>query len=171
MNKLFNCGIGLHELIAMGKSLGADVPYCLKGGTVLAEGIGEILSELKSIPTTHVVLAVPKISVSTKWVYENLNLGKVNKRPDIDLLLRAIKECNIQMLSENMVNVLETVTSVKFGIINTIKYKLKELGALGSLMSGSGPSVFGLFSDKNSALNAYAKLKCTDCYLFLTETT
>ena len=171
MNKLFNCGIDVFKLISIGKLLGADIPYCIKGGTVLAKGIGDILKELKEIPVTYVVLVVPKVLVSTKWVYQNIDINKINIRPDMDLLLSAISEGNITLLAENMVNVLETVTIEKFEIINTIKQKLKEFGALGSLMSGSGPSVFGLFKDKNFALEAYRKIKCNDWYSFVTETT
>jgi len=171
MNKLFNCGMDVTTLISIGKVLGADIPYCIKGGTVFAEGIGEILSELKAIPMTYIVIVVPKVAVSTKWVYQNLNLNKIYKRPDMNLLFSIINEGNIALLAQNMVNVLETVTMEKFDIINTIKQKLKEFGALGSLMSGSGPSVFGIFRDKSSALEAYQKIKCNDWDLFVTETT
>ncbi|NMB97290.1 MAG: 4-(cytidine 5'-diphospho)-2-C-methyl-D-erythritol kinase [Clostridiaceae bacterium] len=171
MNKLFNCRINISELISTGKQLGADIPYCIMGGTVLAEGIGDVLSRLMSIPKTYIVLVVPKIEVSTKWVYENFNFDKVSKRPDINLLLSAISKGDVKILADNMVNVLETVTAEKFDVINDSKQKLKDFGALGSLMSGSGPSVFGIFKDKVSAYMAYQKIKCNDYNLFVTETT
>lgn len=175
MNKLFDCGISVDELIAVGKLLGADVPYCIKGGTILAEGIGDILTELPAIPKVYIVLAIPKIHVSTKWVYENFDFNKVNKRPNIDLLISAIAEGDIKLLAENMVNVMETFTADRFSIINKLKKKLISLGALGSLMSGSGPAVFGIFADKTSADMAYQEMKCDDCHedyhLFVTETT
>jgi len=171
MNKLFDCKIDMDELMSTGKLLGADVPYCIRGGTVLAEGIGDVLSELAAIPKSYIVLIVPKIHVSTKCVYENFDFNKVNKRPDTDLLISAVNKGDIRILAENMVNVLETVTAEKFSIINELKQKLKYLGALGSLMSGSGPAVFGIFTDRISADMAYHKMKCNDYHLFVTETT
>lgn len=170
INELFNCGLDLDNLMSLGKILGADIPYCLKGGTVLAEGIGEVLTELRVLPTTNILLVVPKVSISTKWVYQNLNLDQVSQRPDMDLLKGAINRGNIRLLAENMINVLETVTIEKYDVINKIKKKLRECGALGSLMSGSGPSVFGIFKDKGSALNAYQKINCNEWLLFITET-
>lgn len=171
MNNIFNCETDVSKLMSIGKLLGADIPYCMKGGTVLAEGIGEILTDLKEMPKAYLVLAVPRLAVSTKWVYENFDINKVNKRPDINLIVSAINKGNLRLVADNMENVLETVTARKFSVINTLKQELKRLGALGSLMSGSGPSVFGIFEDKNTAQKAYEKIKCNECDLFLTEIT
>lgn len=154
----------------LGRNIGADVPYCIRGGIMLAEGIGDILTELKKLPLTYVLLVVPNIEVSTVRVYKSLNISKIKKRPNIELLLEAIEKQCVRLLAENMGNVLETVTADKYEDINVIKEKLKDLGALGSIMSGSGPSVFGLFSDKQIAKRAKNILIQDGWNAFLTET-
>lgn len=170
MNQLFSLGLGENELMLLGKQIGADVPYCIKGGTMLAEGIGEILTELKQMQEVNVVLVKPKIGVSTAWVYNNLELDKIMDRPDTDALIVAISNGRVDVLARDMRNVLETVTVGKYGIISEIKSKLVELGALGSMMSGSGPTVFGIFEDIATAQNAYEKIKCDRWECFLTKT-
>lgn len=170
MNLLFRCGADENELIMLGRNIGADVPYCIRGGIMLAEGIGDILTELKKLPLTYVLLVVPNIEVSTVRVYKSLNISKIKKRPNIELLLEAIEKQCVELLAENMGNVLETVTADKYEDINVIKEKLKDLGALGSIMSGSGPSVFGLFSDKQIAKRAKNILIQDGWNAFLTET-
>jgi 4-diphosphocytidyl-2-C-methyl-D-erythritol kinase len=170
INSLFKLDLDDNVLMGLGKKIGADVPYCIKGGTMLAEGIGDILTELPHLEKLDIVLVKPRIGVSTPWVYKNLNLGKIIKRPDTELLLDAIKNKRLDILGENMGNVLETVTIPKHPIIQEIKLKMVELGALGSMMSGSGPSVFGIFKDLASAQNAYNKIKCDRWDSFLTVT-
>lgn len=170
MNRLFKLKLSESELVDIGKQVGADVPYCIKGGTMLAEGIGEILTGLSSLPKLSILLVKPKVHISTKWVYENLDLSEVKKRPDTEMLIKAIDEKNIAVLCQNMVNVLETVTIKRYGVINEIKSRLNSLGAVGSLMSGSGPTVFGVFEDKRQALSAYKALKKHNWYCYLTET-
>ncbi|MCX7922761.1 MAG: 4-(cytidine 5'-diphospho)-2-C-methyl-D-erythritol kinase [Clostridia bacterium] len=170
MNRLFSLGISQTELMALGKQIGADVPYCIKGGTMLAEGLGEILTELNPLQCLHIVLIKPKIGVSTAWVYKNLNLDIITDRPDTEMLIKAVQDNKISVLAENMKNVLETVTLTKYAVIKEIKDRLVEHGAVGSMMSGSGPSVFGIFKDKQSAEHAYKMLVDDRWDCFLTQT-
>lgn len=151
MNRLFGLGLSLQELMERGVKLGADIPYCLMGGTVLAEGIGERLTRLKSCPECHLVVAKPPFSVSTKLVYEHLVLDENTQHPDIDGILAAIEQGDIYGVADRLGNVLETVTAIEYPDIEEIKAKMRENGALNALMSGSGPTVFGLFDDKEKA--------------------
>lgn len=170
MNDLFNLGINKATMTALGKQVGADVPYCIKGGTALAEGIGDILTELPLLDGINVILIKPRFGVSTPWVFKNLDLSKITDRPDNELIINAIKEKNIENIACNMKNVLETVTIPKYGMLEEIKTKLIKLGALGSMMSGSGPSVFGIFADKSSAESAFRAIKSNKWDSFLTHT-
>ena len=170
MNRLFALGIDEAELMLLGKSIGADVPYCIKGGTMLAEGIGEVLTGLPPLNGINIVLVKPGIGVSTAWVYKNLNLEEITKRPDTQMLINAIKENRIDLLARNMVNVLETVTLKEYSVIEDIKKRLVELGALGSMMSGSGPTVFGIYPDAQSAEKAINCLNNKGWECFLTKT-
>jgi len=167
MNILFSLGLSESELMSLGKEIGADVPYCIRGGTMLAEGIGEILTPLKPLGVIDIVLIKPRIGISTAWVYKNLNLNEITDRPDTEMLINAINHNNIDVLAKNMKNVLETVSIKRHGVIKTIKDRLLELGALGSMMSGSGPTVFGIFRDRQSAERAYNAVKdgMWECYL------
>ncbi len=170
INQLLSLGFGEDELMQMGKQIGADIPYCIRGGTALAEGIGEILTDLVPFKGVNIVLIKPKIGVSTAWVYKNLDIGRVQERPDTEMLIEAIGKGKTDVVAANMKNVLETVTVPKYVIIKEIKDKLVKLGAAGSMMSGSGPSVFGIFRDKQSASSAYAKIKDKRWECYLTET-
>lgn len=154
MNQLFEIGATIQELQELGVKVGADVPYCIMGGTALAEGIGEILSPLPAPPQCHLVVAKPDINVSTKYVYEHLDAEGVETHPDIDGMIEALEEGELQGIVSRLGNVLETVTVKKHTIINTIKQCMLENGALGSLMSGSGPTVFGIFTDEQKAQKA-----------------
>lgn len=171
MSRIFSLGLDEAELMSVGKQVGADVPYCIKGGTMLAEGIGELLTPLNPLPPTDVVLIKPRIGVSTAWVYKNLELDKIVTRPDTGMLIKAISDNKIEILAKNMTNVLETVTAKKYDIIKEAKERLIELGAIGSMMSGSGPSVFGIFVDNQSAERAFKAAKDDRWECFLTETT
>lgn len=151
MNKMFELGLSLEELMARGVRLGADIPYCLMGGTVLAEGIGEKLTELKPFPDCCFVVAKPPFSVSTRFVYENLVLDSNTKHPDIDGILAAIDQGDIYGAADRLENVLESVTVKEYPDIEGIKDRMKECGALNALMSGSGPAVFGIFDDEQKA--------------------
>lgn len=171
MNRLFDLGCTLQELMELGVKIGADVPYCVMGGTALAEGIGEKLTPLAPAPDCYVLVAKPDINVSTKYVYEHLDAQEIVKHPDIDGMVEAIAEESLQGILDRMENVLETVTVSAYPVIRTIKDRMKELGAINSLMSGSGPTVFGIFVEKDMARRAYDKLEEEQLakQIFLTE--
>ncbi len=159
MNRLFSLGLTQEELMERGVSLGADVPYCVMRGTVLAEGIGEILTPLPPLPKCYVLVAKPGISVSTKMVYEKLDSKEIEEHPDIDGILEGLKGQDIQKVAVSMGNVLEKVTIEEYPIIEEIKAVMKEAGALNAMMSGSGPTVFGIFDDRNAAKEAQQALR------------
>lgn len=171
MNRLFDLGCTLKDLMELGVKIGADVPYCVMGGTALAEGIGEKLTPLAPAPDCYVLVAKPDINVSTKYVYEHLDAQEIIKHPDIDGMVEAIAEESLQGILDRMENVLETVTVSAYPVIQTIKDRMKELGAINSLMSGSGPTVFGIFVEKDMARRAYDKLEEEQLakQIFLTE--
>lgn len=158
INSMFTLGMTTAEMEKAGKSVGADVPYCIEGGTALAEGIGEILTRIPLFNEVDIVILRPKIGVSTPWVFKNLKLDRISERPDTDLLISSIRDRNITRMAENMVNVLETVTIPEYPVVDAAKKRLLELGAAGSIMSGSGPSVFGIFSDRDKAAYAAERL-------------
>ena len=159
INTLFGLNLPTERLMELGVRIGADVPYCILGGTALAEGIGEKLSTLPDVPPCHILVAKPDINVSTKFVYEHLDAEGVSHHPDIDGMIDAIETNDLQGILERMENVLETVTIPAHPIITTIKEKMMELGAANSMMSGSGPTVFGIFTDELTAQNAYVQMK------------
>lgn len=151
LNELFGLGYSLERLQTLGVMLGADIPYCLMGGTALSEGIGEVLTKLPAPPPCVLVIAKPDIDVSTKFVYENLHADTLTYHPDIDGMEAAIRSGNLDGIAKRMGNVLETVTVREYPVINEIKEQMKKAGALNALMSGSGPTVFGLFAEKEPA--------------------
>ena len=159
MNKMFGLGLSMQELKDRGVKIGADVPYCLMRGTALAEGIGEKLKSLPPMIKCPVLIAKPQISVSTKFVYENLKLDGMANHPDIDQLIKDIKAKDLQGVCDHMGNILETVTIPNYPIIAEIKKNMIENGAAGAIMSGSGPTVFGLFDDAEKAKQAYKAMK------------
>ena len=149
----------LEELQQRGVKLGADIPYCLQRGTALAEGIGEQLTVLPKAPNCFVLLAKPKVHVSTKFVYGNLRAGELSYHPDIDGQIQAIRDGDFYKMAELMGNVLETVTVPAFPVIREIKDTMLHYGAVNAMMSGSGPTVFGLFDDRTKAKAAYSRLR------------
>ena len=151
VNRLFKLGLTTQQLMERGVKIGADVPYCIMRGTALSEGIGEKLTRLPAPPKTAVLVAKPPISVSTKFVYENLHLDTLERHPDVDAMVRAIEAKDLQGIADNMENVLETVTVKEYPVIEEIKQVIRENGAINALMSGSGPTVFGLFRNKKQA--------------------
>ena len=158
LNKLWNLNLTIDELMAMGAKLGADVPFCILGGAAYAEGIGEILTPIEGLKNVWLVVAKPSISVSTAEVYKQLDLTKISDRTDTKLLLTAIDNGDLNLLAKNMFNVLESVSEVKFPVIKEIKNKMLEYNAIGSMMSGSGPTVFGIFKGYERAKSAYENL-------------
>ena len=159
MNRLFQLGLTDQELMDRSVQLGADVPYCIMRGTVLAEGIGEKLTPLPAMPKCHVLLAKPPISVSTQKVYEKLDAQEVAKHPDIDGILLGLQTGDLKKITSSMGNVLENVTITEYPQIERIKDVMKEEGALNAMMSGSGPTVFGIYDDKMLARRAAASIR------------
>ena len=161
VNKMFRLGLTTEELMQRGVKIGADVPYCILRGTALSEGIGKVLTSLPPVPQCQVLVAKPGINVSTKFVYENLHANDLRpeQHPDIDGMIRAIKAQDLQEIADKLGNVLETVTVKEYPVIQEIKDKMVEFGAIGSLMSGSGPTVFGLFTNPKAAQQAYEELR------------
>lgn len=159
ISRLFGLEVGLLELMRIGVEIGADVPYCVIGGTALAEGIGEKLTPLELAPECFVVVAKPDISVSTKYVYEHLDLDRIERHPDIDGMVEAIGMGSLQGILDRMENVLETVTIPAYPVIDALKQRMRELGAVNSLMSGSGPTVFGIFLERRAAEVALDQLQ------------
>ncbi len=151
ISRLFGLDAPLPRLMKYGVGIGADVPYCIMGGTALAEGIGDVLTALPPAPDCVILVAKPDISVSTKYVYEHLNAAGLTSHPDIDGMRTAIETGSLQGILDRMENVLETVTIPAHPVIDTIKRRMRELGAVNSLMSGSGPTVFGIFLEKQTA--------------------
>lgn len=161
MNRMFGLGLTTEELMERGVLLGADVPYCIMRGTVLAEGIGEILTPLSPMPKCYVLLAKPPVAVSTKLVYEKLDSQEIKIHPDIDAIIEGLKEKSLSKIAASMGNVLENVTIEEYPVIEEIKNIMKRAGALNAMMSGSGPTVFGIFDDKEPARAAAQKIKDT----------
>ncbi len=158
VNRMYHLKLSKEELMERGVKLGADIPYCILRGTALAEGIGERLSPLPPMPGCHVLIAKPPVSVSTKFVYENLKLDGELERPQIDMLIKSLGEGNLPMAASYMGNVLESVTIPAYPVIARIKEAMMKEGALHAMMSGSGPTVFGLFEGEEQARKAYGKL-------------
>lgn len=154
MNQLFSLGLSEKELQDRGVKLGADIPYCIMGGTALSEGIGERLTPLKPLPACYILIAKPPVSVSTAFVYGNLRVNELSKHPDIDGMTEAIQRQDLQGVISRMENVLETVTIPAYPEIAAIKDVMLDHGAEQSLMSGSGPTVFGIFLDREKAAGA-----------------
>ena len=159
LNRLFDLGCTLQELMELGVRIGADVPYCILGGTALAEGIGEKLTPLSPAPECFLLVAKPDINVSTKYVYEHLDAEGVTEHPDIDGMVKSIEEGSLEGILNRMGNVLENVTVKTYPVIDSLKKRMIDLGAAGSLMSGSGPTVFGIFLEEAKVQEAYAQIK------------
>lgn len=161
INQMYGLGLSRQALMERGVKLGADVPYCIQRGTALAEGIGEKLSVLPPMPKCTILIAKPGISVSTKFVYENLHANdlKPEQHPDVDSMIDAMRQKDLGLLCSRMGNVLETVTIPAYPVIAEIKKTMMDNGALGSMMSGSGPTVFGIFDSPAKAKQAMKALR------------
>lgn len=170
MNKLFNVNASEVELMELGLKLGADVPYCIKGGTALCKGIGEEVIPLKKFKDKILVLVKPPFGVSTKSVYQDFDINKVKSHPDTKTLIKAIEENDLRLVSNNMKNLLENVTLRKHKILINIKEDMKKLGATGAMMSGSGPTVFAFFDDMLKAQKCFEKMKLKYNDVFITRT-
>ena len=170
MNKIFKVNASNKELMALGLKLGADIPYCINGGTALCEGIGEKITTLAPFKDKILVLVKPSFGVSTKEVYKAFNLDRVRVHPKTENLIEAMEQDNLYYVANNMKNLLENVTLRKHNILIKIKEDMNRYGAVGSMMSGSGPSVFAFFDDMLKVQRCYEKMKENHREVFLTRT-
>ncbi len=169
LNKMWGVGLSMSELILLGEQLGADVPYCLMGGTALARGKGEQVLRLPPCPPLGLVLVKPPFSVSTGSVYQAFRFGQTLKKPDNQAMIEMIRTNDASGIASCLDNALESVTIRMHPEITEIKEKLIEAGALGALMSGSGPTVFGLTPDLVSARSVAARYKKSNEQLLVTS--
>ena len=153
VNRLFRLGLKKHALMERAAGIGADVPYCILGGTALSEGIGEILTPLPPMPDCQILLCKPGINVSTRDVYGNLHLDAGTRHPDVDRMIDSLKTSDLKGITEEecMINVLESVTAERYPVIRQMEEEMKAMGAMNAMMSGSGPTVFGIFHDPEKA--------------------
>ena len=159
VNRMFKLGLSKQQLMERSVAIGADVPFCVLRGTALAEGIGEVLTPLPPLPKCFVLIAKPPINVSTKFVYTNLRANELTWHPDIDGQIQALRDGDLEEVCRKMGNVLENVTIPAYPIISTIKEKMLQCGAVNAMMSGSGPTVFGIFSEREQAEKAAELLR------------
>ncbi len=171
MNELYNLQMSEARLCELGAKLGSDIPFCLMGGTMLATGRGEVLTRLADMPETWVVLAKPRISVSTAWAYQNYDEQGAEKHPDNEAIKKAIARGNRKAVAGLLCNVLESVTIKKYDVIADYKQMMLDKGAMASMMSGSGPTVFGLARNREQA-EAIANVlrQNTNADVFVTRT-
>jgi len=170
MNKIFDVNADDDELKALGLKLGADVPYCISGGTALCEGVGEQITQLKQFKDKILILIKPPFGVSTKEVYKNFDLSRVIFHPRIEELIEKMESDDIYFVANNMKNLLENVTLKKHRVISSIKEEVKLNGSIGTMMSGSGPTVFAFFDDMLKAQICYDNMKTKYKDVFITRT-
>ena len=159
VNRLFRLGLSEEELMKRAVQVGADVPYCVMRGTALAEGIGEKLTRLPRLPKCYVLVGKPGINVSTKLAYENLHLDQIQSHPDIDGMISDIENQDLHSLTAKMQNVFEPGIISQYPVIQEIKDLMEANGALKAMMSGSGPTVFGIFDDRSKLREATEALR------------
>lgn len=162
MNHLFSLNITEEKLCDLGAELGSDIPFCILGGTMLATGRGELLKRLPDFAGVNVVLAKPRVGVSTAWAYKTYDAGYTGRHPDNEAMIKAIEQGDVSGVSNLLCNVLEGVTIKEHVIINTYKQAMLKAGALCSMMSGSGPTVFGIAPDETVAEAVAAQIKGID---------
>ena len=170
LKQVFEIDVDDNELMKLGVKIGADVPYCITGGTALCEGIGEIITPLKPFKNHILVLVKPNFGVSTREVYKNLDISKIFKHPDTEVLIKAIEQEKLQDVCNNMKNLLENVTLRKYPVLKRIKEDMFKMGSMGSMMSGSGPTIFAFFDDMLKAQRCYEKFKTQYKEVYITRT-
>lgn len=168
------CGLNvpIEALMAIGFELGADVPFCLLEGAALATGLGEVLRPIRGLEHTWLLLIKPNFGVSTKEIYQALKWQEIREKPQTEAMLNALEHQDKRAVYDNLCNVLEEVTIEKYPEVQKIKLLLKNHGAQGVLMSGSGPTVFGLYKNYDRAKAAHRKMKMlySNSYLVKTHT-
>ncbi|GAB6159220.1 4-(cytidine 5'-diphospho)-2-C-methyl-D-erythritol kinase [Desulfotomaculum varum] len=168
LNRLWQLGLTDEQLNRLALQLGADVPFCLLGGTAVARGVGELLTPLPPAPRFGVVLVKPPFGVSTAEVYRNLNLAALGRRPDTAAMAESLRQGDLPRVAYNLCNVLESVTLKWHPQLQQVKKELLAAGCLGVLMSGSGPTVFGLTEDEAAAMAVARRLVLPDCQILAT---
>ena len=159
IDSLFGLEMDIEKMCNIGTAIGADVPFCIIGGTALAEGIGEKLTKLPAMPDCNILLVKPKFGISTKDAYQAVDARPIEDHPDIDAIVGALAGNDLNGICANMGNVLESVSCSKYPVLEQIKEKMRGFGAVNAMMSGSGPTVFGIFDDRNAAQKAYLDFK------------
>lgn len=160
LNQMLDIGFDKEKLCEIGVKLGADIPYCILGGSYLAEGIGEKLTKISNPPKAHLAIIKPGIDVSTKFVYEHIdNNSKDIIHPDVDGMLDAFEKSDLQGVCSRLGNVLRDVTVPAYPIVLELEEYLLNHGAMGALMSGSGPTVFALYEDEEKCSFAIESAK------------
>jgi 4-diphosphocytidyl-2-C-methyl-D-erythritol kinase len=170
MRSIYDMDVSDKELMELGLKIGADVPYCIMGGTALCEGIGEKITPLKSFKDHIMIVVKPPFGVSTKEVYQSLDISRIYKHPDTEGLIQAVEGNDLKYVCGGMKNILENVTLRKHIILKDIKNEMLRMGALGAMMSGSGPTVFSFFDDMLKAQQCYDKFKMKYSEVFITRT-
>lgn len=170
MVEMFRVDTSQSELMELGLKIGADIPFCIKGGTALCEGIGEVITPLEPFKNHVIVIVKPNFGLSTKEVYKSLDINKIHRHPKTDEIIQAIEKNDVHFVSDNLRNVLENVSFRKHNVLRSIKSKIVSMGALGSLMSGSGPTIFGIFDDEKKAQQCFEYFKSKYNQVYLSET-
>lgn len=168
LNRLTNSKMSGEQLRKLGLKLGADVPFCIEGGTCLARGRGEVLSDISDIPDCHIVICKPKFSISTASLFAKIDDAKLRKtQPSTQAMVSAINSGDLHSMAKLMANVFEDVLPQEYAEIFTVKERLKNAGAIGSLMTGTGSAVFGIFDDGKVAKHAKYELEgdYKDCFI------
>ena len=171
LDKMFNTSLGKNTLEKIGGKIGSDVPFCVAGGTILSTGRGDILSELPAMPHCSIVICKPQFSFSTPELFETIKCEKIRSRPDTEGILSALNHGDLQGIARRMYNVFEDVLPRGEKEIAAIKYAMLDEGALGAVMTGTGPAVFGIFEDENNAARTFERLRRAYEECYLTETT
>ena len=159
LDSLFELGMSTEDMCVLGTTIGADVPFCIIGGTALAEGIGERITTLPAMPECSILLVKPRFGISTKDAYREVDARPIEQHPDIDAIKYALGRKDLDGICANMGNVLETVSCTKYPVLEEIKARMRDDGAKNAMMSGSGPTVFGIFDDRNAAQKAFIDFK------------
>lgn len=170
LNELWELSIDDKELLELSCELGADVPFCIMEGTALAEGIGEILTPVRDLPRFYVLLVKPPVGISTPWAYSKININDIKIRPDSKRMIEAINTGDRNGILKNIGNVFEKFIFPHYPELNEIKREMAEVGALAQLMSGSGPTIFGLYQDENTAREAKKVFQARYKDVFLVRT-
>lgn len=170
LNTIWKLNLSRPELLAIGVTIGADVPYCLVGGTALVEGIGEKITPLKGLKSMPVLVVKPDINIATPWAFEKLDKQTIEKHPDINGLIRLLEANDYTGLKDTIGNVFEAVAFATYPEIAEIKKEMLAQGAMASIMTGSGSTVIGYYSDQEMAEQSYRRFKETYAMCFITKT-